>query len=55
MRGVRVLIISSSDAPADPERMMKLGATDYFRKPPGLAQFMLLGNKVRGMLEDAAG
>jgi two-component system, chemotaxis family, response regulator Rcp1 len=53
--GVKVLIISSSDALADWERMLKLGATDYFRKPSGLAQFMLLGNKVRGMLEDAAG
>jgi CheY-like chemotaxis protein len=53
--GVKVLIISSSDVPADRERVMKLGATDYFRKPSGLAQFMLLGNKVRAMIEDAAG
>jgi CheY-like chemotaxis protein len=51
----RVLIISSSDAPADRERMLKLGANDYFRKPSGLAQFMLLGIKVRAMIEDAAG
>ncbi len=35
--------------------MMKLGASDYFRKPSGLAQFMLLGTKVRAMIEDAAG
>jgi CheY-like chemotaxis protein len=53
--GVKVLIISSSDAPADRERMMKLGASDYFRKPSGLAQFMLLGPKVRAMIEDSAG
>jgi two-component system, chemotaxis family, response regulator Rcp1 len=53
--GVKVMIISSSDAPGDKERMMKLGATDYFRKPSGLAQFMLLGNKVRALIEDAAG
>src|SRR5579864_8221803 len=53
--GVKVLIISSSDAVGDRERMMKLGASDYFRKPSGLAQFMLLGNKVRAMIEDAAG
>ncbi len=39
--GVKVLIISSSDIPADRERMMKLGASDYFRKPSDLAQFML--------------
>jgi CheY-like chemotaxis protein len=53
--GVKVLIISSSDAPADRERVMKLGATDYFRKPSSLSQFMLLGTKVRAMIEDAAG
>jgi CheY-like chemotaxis protein len=52
--GVRVLIISSSDVPADRERMMKLGASDYFRKPSDLAQFMLLGIKVRAMIEDAS-
>jgi two-component system, chemotaxis family, response regulator Rcp1 len=53
--GVKVLIISSSDAPADRERMMTLGASDYFRKPSSLAQFMLLGTKVRAMIEEAAG
>lgn len=52
---VKVLIISSSDAPADRERMMKLGASDYFRKPSDLAQFMLLGTRVRTMLEDVSG
>ena len=53
--GVKVMIISSSDAPGDRERMMRLGATDYFRKPSGLAQFMLLGNKVRALIDGAAG
>ena len=52
--GVKVLIISSSDIPADRERVMKLGASDYFRKPADLAQFMLLGTKVRSMIEDAS-
>jgi CheY-like chemotaxis protein len=51
--GVKVLIISSSDVPADRERMIKLGASDYFRKPSDLAQFMLLGAKVRTMIEEA--
>lgn len=51
--GVKILIISSSDALGDRERMMKLGATDYFRKPSDLVQFMLLGAKVRAMIEDA--
>jgi CheY-like chemotaxis protein len=52
---VKVLIISSSNVPADRERMMSLGASDYFRKPSDLAQFMLLGAKVRTMIEDASG
>ena len=51
--GVKVLIISSSDVPADRERVMQLGANDYFRKPSDLAQFMLLGAKVRTMIEEA--
>jgi CheY-like chemotaxis protein len=51
-KGVKVLIISSSEVPADRERMLKLGASDYFRKPSDLAQFMLLGVKVRAMIED---
>jgi CheY-like chemotaxis protein len=53
--GVKVLIISSSDIPADRERMMKLGASDYFRKPSDLAQFMLFGAKVRAIIEGASG
>lgn len=52
---VKVLIISSSDVPADRERLMKLGASDYFRKPSDLAQFMFLGVKVRAMIEGASG
>lgn len=50
----KVFIISSSDAPTDRERAMKLGASDYFRKPSNLAQFIELGPKVRAMLEDTA-
>jgi CheY-like chemotaxis protein len=46
----KVFIISSSDAPSDRERAMKLGANDYFRKPSDLEQFMELGPKIRTML-----
>ena len=49
---VKVFIISSSDAPADRDRALKLGASGYFRKPSNLAQFMELGSKVRAMLEE---
>src|SRR5258706_4319702 len=33
---IPVVIISSSESPADRERLMKLGATEYFRKPSDL-------------------
>jgi CheY-like chemotaxis protein len=49
-RSAKVIIISSSDAPADRERAMNLGATDYFRKPSSLDQFMELGERVRSLL-----
>lgn len=54
-KDVKVLIISSSEVAADRERMLKLSASDYFRKPLDLAQFMLLGSKVRAMIKDASG
>ncbi len=49
-RRAKVLVISSSDAPADRARVMQLGASDYFRKPSTLAQSMELGPKVQQML-----
>lgn len=52
-KSAKVLIISSSDVPADKERLLKLGASEYFRKPSALAQFMALGPKVRRILENA--
>jgi CheY-like chemotaxis protein len=48
--GIKVLIVSSSDAPSDRERAMNLGATGYFRKPSSLDEFMELGHRVRSML-----
>lgn len=50
----KVLIVSSSDARADRERALALGASDYFRKPSSLDQYMLLGPKIRSMLEAEA-
>jgi CheY-like chemotaxis protein len=47
---IKVLIVSSSDAPADRQKAMTLGASDYFRKPSSLKEFMLLGAKVKSML-----
>jgi DNA-binding response OmpR family regulator len=48
---VKVLIISSSDAPADRKRAMELGASEYFHKPSSLEQFMEFGPKIRVMLQ----
>lgn len=50
-REAKVFIISSSDAPADRERAMKLGAIGYFRKSSNLADFMKIGPRVRAILE----
>jgi CheY-like chemotaxis protein len=48
---VKILIVSSSNSPADRERVMRFGATDYFRKPSTLDQFMELGPRVRHLLQ----
>ena len=53
-KDAKVLVMSSSTIPADRERMIKLGASDYFCKPSDLEQFMLLGPKIRTMIESAA-
>lgn len=44
---VPVIIISSSDAPKDRQKAELLGATTYFRKPPDLMAFLLLGELVK--------
>ena len=49
-KAAKVLIISSSDAPSDRARLMKLGANEYFHKPSSLKQFMELGPRVRALL-----
>jgi len=46
-----VIVITSSDAPRDRERMAQLGITRYFKKPSDLDAFMELGAIVRGVVE----
>jgi CheY-like chemotaxis protein len=48
---VKVLILSSSDAPADRKRAMELGASEYFHKPSSLEQFMEFGPMIRVLLQ----
>ena len=50
-----VVIMTSSESPADRDRLMKLGATEYFRKPSNLGEFMTLGRLVRETHERARG
>jgi len=50
-RTTKVLIITSSDASSDRQRVMELGADDYFRKPSTLDQFLELGPKIRQLLQ----
>jgi len=47
---VPVVILTSSDSPADRAETAKLGATAYFRKPPDLEQFMQIGRVVERVL-----
>lgn len=46
---IPVVVMTSSESPADRARAMELGATEYFRKPSNLDEFMQLGKLVRRM------
>ncbi len=50
-RLVPVVIMTSSDAPSDRERVKALGASYYFRKPTDLWEFLKLGQVVRELTE----
>jgi CheY-like chemotaxis protein len=47
---VPVVILTSSDSPADRAETTRLGATAYFRKPPDLEAFMRIGEVVQNIL-----
>jgi len=49
-RNVPVVILTSSDSPADRAETTRLGATAYFRKPHDLESFMRIGEVVQGIL-----
>jgi CheY-like chemotaxis protein len=46
----KVLIVSSSNVNTERERVIQLGASGYFRKPPSLSEFMQLGPRIREIL-----
>ncbi len=44
---VPVIVVTSSDSAEDRRRAAQLGATDYFRKPSSLEEFLKLGGIVK--------
>lgn len=44
---IPVIIVTSSDSAEDRQRAAQLGATDYFRKPSSLEEFLKLGGIVK--------
>src|SRR5262249_20001067 len=48
---IPVVMMSSSDSPADRQRALDLGATEYFCKPSTLSEFMQLGRIIRRLHE----
>jgi len=50
-----VLVVTSSDAAYDRERMASFGANGYFRKPSDYEEFMKLGAIIRGLLLAGSG
>jgi CheY-like chemotaxis protein len=49
---IPVVVMTSSDSPADRRRAAELGA-DYFRKPPDYEEFLKLGTILRQLVTDA--
>jgi CheY-like chemotaxis protein len=49
--GIPVLVLSSSNAPADRKAAADLGANLYLRKPTDLADFMQIGATIRQLLQ----
>lgn len=45
-----VVILTSSDSPADRTEAMRLGVTRYIRKPTGLDEFLAIGGTIKEIL-----
>jgi DNA-binding response OmpR family regulator len=50
-KGIPVLVVTSSDSPADRTEVARLGA-GYFRKPVTYGEFMKIGSFLRSFLEE---
>lgn len=47
---VPVIVLTSSDSPADREEALRLGATCYIRKPTGLDEFLAIGASIKELV-----
>ena len=45
-----VIILTSSDSPADRTQAMEMGATHYIRKPTGLDDFLAIGAVIKDIV-----
>ena len=52
LTGLTVVILTSSDSPADTRAALDLGATSYIRKPSNLESFMNIGATLQSLLDD---
>jgi CheY-like chemotaxis protein len=51
LRGLPVMILTSSDSPRERQRAHELDVTDFVRKPIMLDDFMALGGRIKDLLE----
>ncbi len=51
LRGLPVIVVTSSDSPQDRAKVTELGADRYFRKPSNLQEFQRLGSLVRNIVQ----
>ena len=48
-----VIVLTSSDSPADKMQALRLGATHYIRKPTGLDEFLAIGATIKAIVAPA--
>src|SRR5690242_16891562 len=46
-QNIPVIVLTSSDSPADRADVLRLGATMFLRKPTGLDEFLAIGAKIK--------
>ena len=49
-RTLPIIVLTSSDSPADREEVLRLGATSYLRKPTALDEFLQIGAAIKKLL-----